>query len=299
MEKNRLNHTGWLVFIVLLALLAMHWLPDLKVGNRILRRVDLLGDVRRPAAPPVEEPDSLLPPPPKIKPAFVDTCPQGMTCIEDYSDSTRRGMWPLYEALSQLEEQGRPVRIAYFGDSFIEADILTADLREMLQKRYGGRGVGFVPITSATNGFRPTVRHTFAGWERHSAMDSIGFKRALQGVSGYYFFPQPGAYMELRGQKSYASLLDTCRRASIAFRSKGGVTLSARINGGQPETRTFAPSAELQTMTVEGSIGSVRWTVERADSTLSTVPLWMICRVLRLIIFVARHFGTLVAFHPA
>lgn len=268
MEKNRLNHTGWLVFIVLLALLAMHWLPDLKVGNRTLRRVDLLGDVRRPAAPPVEEPDSLLPPPPKIKPAFVDTCPQGMTCIEDYSDSTRRGMWPLYEALSQLEEQGRPVRIAYFGDSFIEADILTADLREMLQKRYGGRGVGFVPITSATNGFRPTVRHTFAGWERHSAMDSIGFKRALQGVSGYYFFPQPGAYMELRGQKSYASLLDTCRRASIVFRSKGGMTLSARINGGQPETRTFAPSAELQTMTVEGSIGSVRWTVERADSTL-------------------------------
>ncbi len=32
----------------------------------------------------------------------------------------------------------RPVRIAYFGDSFIEADIFTADLREMLQQEFGG-----------------------------------------------------------------------------------------------------------------------------------------------------------------
>lgn len=268
MEKNRLKQTGWLVFLVLLALLAMHWLPGLKIGSRPLRRVDLLGDVRRLAPPPAEETDSLLPPPPKIKPAFVDTCPQGMTCIEDYSDSTRRGMWPLYEALSQLEEQGRPVRIAYFGDSFIEADILTADLREMLQKRYGGCGVGFVPVTSATNGFRPTVRHTFAGWESHSAMDSIGFKRDLQGISGHYFIPGAGAYVELRGQQKYASRLDTCRRASILFRSKGGVTLSARVNGGQPQTRTFASSTGLQAMTVEGAIGSVRWTVDSADSTL-------------------------------
>lgn len=268
MEKNRLNHTGWLVFIVLLALLAMHWLPDLKIGSRPLRRVDLLGDVRRPAPPPAEEPDSLLPPPPKIKPAFVDTCPQGMTCIEDYSDSTRRGMWPFYRALEQLSGEGRPVRIAYFGDSFIEADILTADLREMLQKRYGGCGVGFVPVTSATNGFRPTVRHTFSGWERHSAMDSIGFKRNLQGISGHYFIPRTDAYVELRGQHKYASRLDTCHRASILFRSKGGVTLSARVNGGQPQTRTFAPSADLQAMVLEGNIGSVRWTVDSADSTL-------------------------------
>lgn len=268
MEKNRLNYTGWLVFIVLVALLALHQLPDLKVGSRTLRRVDLLGDVRPPVSPPAEEPDSLLPPPPKIKPAFVDTCPTGMTCIEDYSDSTRRGMSPFYDALSQQARLGRPVRIAYFGDSFIEADILTADLRELLQKRYGGCGVGFVPVTSATNGFRPTVHHTFNGWIRHSATDSVGFKRDLQGISGHYFIPTSGAYVELRGQKKYASRLDTCHRASILFRSKGGVTLTARVNGGQPQTAAFAPSDELQAMTLEGNIGTVRWTVDSADSTL-------------------------------
>ena len=73
-----------------------------------------------------------------------------MTCIEDYGDSTRCGM-AFYEALdrtssSNPEDDGL-VRIAVFGDSFIEADIFTADLREMLQKRFGGCGVGFVTIT--------------------------------------------------------------------------------------------------------------------------------------------------------
>ena len=147
MEKSVLKHTGWLMLIVLAVLLLLNLLPGGTIGGYVLRRVDILGDVR-PVPEVVSEPDSLLPPPPKVKPAFVDTCRSGMTCIEDYSDSTLRGMTPFYRALDELAAKPRPVRIAYFGDSFIEADILTADLRAMLQERYGGCGVGFVTITS-------------------------------------------------------------------------------------------------------------------------------------------------------
>ena len=267
MEKNSLKYTGLLAFIVWGALLLMHLLPSITMGGRVLRRVDILGDVRRPSKP-VSEPDSLLPPPPKVKPAFVDTCRAGMTCIEDYSDSTMRGMTRFYQALDELAKAPRPVRIAYFGDSFIEADILTADLREMLQQKYGGCGVGFVTITSMTSGFRPTVRHSFSGWQSHSVMDSVFFDRSKLGVSGHYFIPNTGAYVELRGQKNYASRLDTCQRASIFFYNRGTTTLSVRVNRGEATTETFEPIDDLQEMTVEGNIGSVRWTVESADSTL-------------------------------
>lgn len=82
----------------------------------------------------------------------------------------------------------RPVRIAYFGDSFIEADIFTADLREMLQQEFGGCGVGYVPVTSSISGYRPTVRHTFWGWSSHSSNDSVGFDKMQQDISGHYFF---------------------------------------------------------------------------------------------------------------
>lgn len=269
-KNNKLSQTGWLTGIVLLVLLLLHALPPLQWRGHALRRVDLLSDVRPPKPEPVAEADTTLPPPPRPKPAFVDTCRTGMTCIEDYSDSTLRGMTSFYRALDGLATHRRPVRIAYLGDSFIEADILTADLREMLQRHYGGCGVGFVPITSATNQFRPTVRHDFDGWESHAAMDSLGFDRHLQGLSGQYFLPSDGAYVELRGQKQYASLLDTCRRASIFFRVYGGghLTLSARVNRGQAVTRTFRPSDAVQQMVVEGAIGEVRWTVVQADSTV-------------------------------
>lgn len=267
MEKNVLRYTGLLMFIVVGVLLLMNLMPGVTLGGHVLRHVDILGDVRRPSLP-VSEPDSLMPPPPRVKPAFVDTCREGMTCIEDYSDSTLRGMASFYHALDELEAQPRPVRIAYFGDSFIEADILTADLREMLQKRFGGCGVGFVTITSMTSGFRPTVRHSFGGWQSHSVMDSVFFDRSKQGVSGHYFIPNSNAYVELRGQKTYASRLDTCQRASIFFYNRGEVTLSVRVNRGEATTETFQPIDDLQKMSVEGNIGSVRWTVEKADSTL-------------------------------
>lgn len=267
MEKNVLKYTGLLVFIVVAALLLMHLLPEVAIGGHAMRHVDILGDVRR-VSEPVSEPDSLLLPPPKVKPAFVDTCRAGMTCVEDYSDSTMRGMTRFYRALDELSENPRPVRIAYFGDSFIEADILTADLREMLQKRYGGCGVGFVPVTSMTSGFRPTVRHLFGGWQSHSVVDSVSFDRSKLGISGHYFIPDAGAYVELRGQKAYASRLDTCRRASIFFLNRGKVTLSVRVNRGETTTKTFAPTNDLQEMSVDGHIGSVRWTVVSADSTL-------------------------------
>ncbi len=229
MEKNYLKYTCIWALIILAGLLLMYFLPAFTVGEHVMRRVDLLGDVRT-QKDIAEEPDSLLPPPPKVKPAFVDTCRAGMTCIEDYSDSTLRGMTPFYRALDELAQRPRQVRIAVFGDSFIEADILTADLRNMLQDKYGGCGVGFVTITSMTSGFRPTVRHSFGGWQSHSVMDSTFFDRKKQGISGHYFVPRPGAYVELKGQNKYASHLDTCEQASIFFYSKGEVTLSVNVN---------------------------------------------------------------------
>ena len=180
--------------------------------------------------------------------------------------------WLFLEALDRTSsshpDHDGLVRIAVFGDSFIEADIFTADLREMLQKQFGGCGVGFVTITSMTSGYRPTVRHTFGGWSSHAVTDSVYFDKKKQGISGHYFVPRNGAYVELRGQNKYASLLDTCQRASIFFHNRDSVLLSARVNKGENKNYSLGPSDGLQQIQVDGRIGSIRWTVDRADSTL-------------------------------
>ena len=80
------------MLLVIAALLLLHFLPKIQIGERSLRQVDILADVmKKPVEAEVDSIsiDSLLPPPPK--PVFVDTCKTGITCIEDYGDSTLRG----------------------------------------------------------------------------------------------------------------------------------------------------------------------------------------------------------------
>lgn len=264
--KNYTSATFLLTLLVVGVLMGLYFLPPMTVDGKPLRKVDLLADIRPDVEEEVCDSDTIILPPP-VKPIFVDTCKTGMTCIEDYSDSTMREMKHFYEALSQIKTMKRPVRIAYFGDSFIEADIFTADLREMLQNGFGGCGVGYVPVTSSINGYRPTVRHSFEGWRSHSSNDSIGFDKTQQDISGHYFFPREGAYVQLKGQSKYASRLDTCEVSTFYFLNKGFAAVRSTVNGrGEGELHEEVGDGRMQAVSVEGRIGQVRWSVEQSDS---------------------------------
>ena len=53
---------------------------------------------------------------------------------------------PFYAALEKVEtkQRGSLVRILHFGDSPVTADQITADVRSLLQERFGDAGHGFV-----------------------------------------------------------------------------------------------------------------------------------------------------------
>ena len=46
MEKNYLNRVVWVVLAVVLVLLGLYWLPEIKIGDWTMRKVDLLADLR-------------------------------------------------------------------------------------------------------------------------------------------------------------------------------------------------------------------------------------------------------------
>jgi len=77
-----------------------------------------------------------------------------------------------FEKLYELETTGKgSVRIAYYGDSMIEGDYIVQNLRSLFQKRYGGRGVGIVPLSLPYTPARKTVKHNFSqNWQYLSAM---------------------------------------------------------------------------------------------------------------------------------
>ena len=76
--------------------------------------------------------------------------------FEDFSPG-KNGLSHLLSSLKERASLGRPVRLAFLGDSFIEADIFTQDVRSLLQSRYGGSGVGYVSMHSDFPGFRRSV----------------------------------------------------------------------------------------------------------------------------------------------
>ncbi len=93
-----------------------------------------------------------------------------------------------FDALNLTKKQKNKTRIAYFGDSMIEGDLISQDLRSCMQDSFGGCGVGFVPITSIVAGFRSTVIHSFGNWETYHLLTPPPANHVL-GISGYGFVP--------------------------------------------------------------------------------------------------------------
>lgn len=96
---------------------------------------------------------------------------------------------PFFEKLLQLEKgKGGNVRIAYFGDSMTDGDMIVKDLRSTLQDRFGGEGVGFVNITSESAPSRSTLTHQFsANWKTLSYLNVKHPTRPF-GINGHVFF---------------------------------------------------------------------------------------------------------------
>ena len=81
-----------------------------------------------------------------------------LVVIEDYTIG-HQGLRNLKAAV----QSGALVRIGIIGDSYIEGDIMVQNLREMLQNRFGGNGVGYIFILIFPVSVRVYVRVEPAG----------------------------------------------------------------------------------------------------------------------------------------
>lgn len=110
------------------------------------------------------------------------------TLIVSYNPEKSSILGNFFASILATKNGKKRTRIAYFGDSMIEGDLITQNVRNTLQKKFGGKGVGFVPITSVVAGYRKTIKHTFSSnWEVASIIqpkDNTNY-----GISGYVFHP--------------------------------------------------------------------------------------------------------------
>jgi len=108
--------------------------------------------------------------------------------IFDFEDDTTSALAHFFQSLNAGKKKKNKTRIAYFGDSMIEGDLISQDFRECMQDYFGGDGVGYVPITSIVAGFRTSVFHSFDGWKTYNLLENVPSGHSL-GIAGYCFVP--------------------------------------------------------------------------------------------------------------
>ncbi len=168
-----------------------------------------------------------------------------LTPIEDYDTTESGALRRLYR---KLIEGDSLVRIALLGDSFVEADILSADLRESLQSEFGGSGAGFAPAASPLTLYRQTIKTSSKGWDSYNIMQRSKCPEPYSkyfAISGWVSRPSAGASTKWSATSSRQHL-DSCNRARLLFLSLERSTIEVTINSQQSRTFEIEPSESLR-----------------------------------------------------
>lgn len=270
-KDNQLNRLLALLFLTFVFCCLLYYLPDRMAGFS-LKRVDLFSDLRASAPElPLDSlsqmwlkedtmvVDSTALQQQAVEKAGIDSATLALrdslykalyavagadsagTRIEDYSVG-HVGLHRFFAALRDRADLGRPVRVAFLGDSFIEGDILVADFRSALQQRFGGRGVGFVPITSVAAQYRPTVKIASEGWKTWSMLtkpDSLPYT-----LSGMTFEAEVGEpTVTLEAANRYPEL-DSASCLKLIYERNVATRLCLTVNGRTDSLMTALPPTD-------------------------------------------------------
>lgn len=297
---NQPLRTFLLIALVVAIMLGLHWLPTLTVGDLELRKVNMLSDIL-PTEQTAEEPDleflvadttattaAVMPMATdtteldtvdsvllsdsdsvaSIRPDVnIDSLMVSGGFVLDFSGGAPGGLAHLRTQLQRVGELGRPVRIAYYGDSFIEGDILSCDLRELFQNDYGGEGVGWVDCGSRISGFRQTVKHQFSRLKEYEVVQRP-FRHANEGIAERYFTAENGARITMKGSK-FRQHLSAWQQATFYLRTDSGVRVTTYVAGDTLIDRVRG-GGTLQALNVKrGSMSSVSYRLDSiGDGTL-------------------------------
>ncbi len=244
MSHNYLKHILLTISSVILLLCLLSYIPAFTVGTYQFKPIHILSDISPlPIDTKQAKKDSLK------QPNGNRTCKSGIVCIEDFSEN-KNAILPFIKALTTLKKTGKSARIAFFGDSFVEGDMILAQLRDTLQQLYGGHGVGYVPLTSPVARLRPTLEHDYKGWKTYAIIekeDNIRF-----GIGGNTFVPEEGAFVEYRIPSLYRiATLQRFSQAKIYYEATNPVNFQYYFDKNLPQTAQLSATNKLKSHTLQ------------------------------------------------
>src|SRR5689334_22745048 len=115
-------------------------------------------------------------------------------------DDAAGGLDSFYDALwrAEMKRRASAITVLHYGDSPTTADLITADLRGLLQSQFGDAGHGFVLIGKpwAWYGHRG-IDISSSGWQITAANNQTEVRDGMFGLGGVTFRGGPGAESKL------------------------------------------------------------------------------------------------------
>ncbi len=149
----------------------------------------------------------------------------------------------------------KQVRIAHYGDSTLEGDLISSDLRAMFQKKFGGIGVGMVPISSDDAKFRETTLLSFSDDWRVATVFSRNKDRLPLGINGQVFVNSDGSWVKMKTNSRYKTVrkFDVAKLFYSEAKSKSKINYSLNGNGMVTKSLSSGKGLKVLEMKKEGS----------------------------------------------
>lgn len=260
--KDSTGKTFLLTLSVVVALLLMGLLPTFSVSDFESRPVEMLSDIiveedttsAAVSVPVVTE---------EVKPKQPKYRPAGVVLFDDFSEGKPGGMNHFWSKLLNAKKGGR-INIAYFGDSFIESDILTCDLREVLQAKYGGSGPGWVDCGGGVGTNKPTISARFKNIKENCILKKP-FDVSLEALNQRYYHASAGATMNLSATK-YKPHVASWERATLFFATDAKFTVKTSGDSLTTGEHQFEPKGEIQVLETKAHMTKLNYTFPNATT---------------------------------
>lgn len=189
-----------------------------------------------------------------------------LVVIEDYTTGCR-GLQALKMALANKESVAR---IAVVGDSYIEGDIFTQNLRDKLQDAYGGEGVGYMAMHSEFPGFRRSVKQGGGGW--HTYDPNKKAQNIYLGLSEHYSTPSGHANSTYTGT-SALNHTGQWAQSQFLFIAPNNTVVSTSLDGVNWTEHQVAGSERVQCLDIEAPTNE--FCLKTSDSKLIALGVWL------------------------
>jgi len=154
-----------------------------------------------------------------------------------------------FESLKNVKS--KQIRIAHYGDSALEGDLITSDLRELFQKKFGGEGVGFLPITSQDTKFRKTTDLSFSDDWTTATLFSRNKDKLPLGINGHVFVNSAGSWVEMKTNRRYK----TVRKFDVAklfyTKAKNKAVVKYSLNGKAAVSKSLSTGKNLKVLEIK------------------------------------------------